>query len=46
MCGGMNQSRFQKIHESGIAFVKKHSMDDCSNKSGLTNEVKGGVEKK
>lgn len=30
MCSGMNQNRFQKIHESAIKFVKKHSMDDLS----------------
>lgn len=38
MCSGMNQSRFQKIHDSAIEFIKKHSMDDCS--SSKDEEVK------
>lgn len=44
MCSGMNQSRFQKLHQNSIDFIKRHSMDDCSS---VCNETgKGGVEEK
>lgn len=43
MCSGHNQYRFQKLHDSAIDFIKKHSVDDCSSVCKETGE--GGVEK-
>ena len=43
MCSGMNQGRFQKIHEDAIQFVRKHSMDQLGS---VHKKTEGGAEKK
>lgn len=43
MCGRMNQNMYDKIHQSAIDWVKKHSMDDCSR---LSDDFDNGGERK